>query len=1096
MNTRQLILFISTAALVTASLGARAGDVDRTYVEDFTTTQFKDSFNTTADWDTVAAELRLFSLPRIIGSSDTPGNALNVTVSGDYAFVTDYAFGLQVIDVSDPTNPTLVGTYDTPGTALAVVVEGDLAIVADGDHGLQLIDITNPTAPTLTGTFTGPDLARAVAVDGNIAVVANGTSELFLVDISDPSTPVLAGTYNTPSNPFAVAVDGNLAVVADYGAGLQLIDISDPTTPTLAGAYVTAGLAFGVAVAGDLAFVADWGAGLQVIDISDPTTPTLAGSYDTPGNAYSVVISGDRAYVGDDTAGLQVIDITDPTNPTSVGDCATPGRARGVTVAGGEAYVAADTSGLQVIDISDPAIPTLLGNYDTSGWARGIIVSGNYAFVADEPSGLQVIDISDPAIPTLAGTYDTPGSAIEVAVLGDYAFVADYASGLQVVDISDPTNPTLAGIYDTPGHAFGVTVSGDYAYVTDGIFGLQVIDVTDPATPALAASWDTPGDARDLAVWGYYAFVADIYGLYVIDISEPTNPTLAGSYATPSAASGIAVSGVHAFLASGGFGLQVIDISDRTSPTLAGSYDTPGTAVGVAVSGDHAFVADGSSGLVMIDISDPTDPSLAGTYYTPGYAHDITVSGDLAFVAAGPSGLQVIRVFQSDVDIDDNIGRSLSVNATDDTIAAARLTTTQSDLVSWELSANGGVDWQDMTPNGNWNQLTVPGTDLQWRSTHTLVVPGVNPGVTHLQIEWLFQAALIDSIVDVPGDQGGWIRAHFTRSGRDFPDQATVPIANYGLWRRVDSAALAAALEAQASSPNESNAADDMPVLGGMPVITYQGNLYVQSGPNRAASSFPPGVWEWVATVPAVQQDRYIAVVPTAADSSASGTHHTVLLITAHTTTPSIWYVSAPDSGYSLDNIAPSMPSGFAIAYNTGSGNQLVWDACPDEDFQHFNVYRSTDPDFVPSPSELVYSGIGTSWTDPEYDGWNVHYKVTALDYVGNESDAAGPESATAVSDAPPPAAFALGQNIPNPFNPTTTIHYDVPSGGGVVTLQVFDVSGRLVRTLVDGHQAPGSKSVVWNGTNERGQGVASGIYFCRMTAPGFSSTRKMLLVQ
>jgi hypothetical protein len=94
------------------------------------------------------------------------------------------------------------------------------------------------------------------------------------------------------------------------------------------------------------------------------------------------------------------------------------------------------------------------------------------------------------------------------------------------------------------------------------------------------------------------------------------------------------------------------------------------------------------------------------------------------------------------------------------------------------------------------------------------------------------------------------------------------------------------------------------------------------------------------------------------------------------------------------------------------------------------------------------------------------------------------------------PKAYALGQNVPNPFNPSTTVYYDVPAGGGNVSMRVYDVSGRLVRTLVDGHQSEGSRSVTWDGTGDRGQSVASGIYFYRMSAPGFTETKKMVLLR
>jgi len=89
-----------------------------------------------------------------------------------------------------------------------------------------------------------------------------------------------------------------------------------------------------------------------------------------------------------------------------------------------------------------------------------------------------------------------------------------------------------------------------------------------------------------------------------------------------------------------------------------------------------------------------------------------------------------------------------------------------------------------------------------------------------------------------------------------------------------------------------------------------------------------------------------------------------------------------------------------------------------------------------------------------------------------------------------------LFQNEPNPFNPTTTIRFDVADGGGHVALQVFDVRGRLVRTLVDERLDGGDKSAVWDGRDGHGDPVATGIYLYRLNAPGFTETRKMLLLK
>jgi hypothetical protein len=94
------------------------------------------------------------------------------------------------------------------------------------------------------------------------------------------------------------------------------------------------------------------------------------------------------------------------------------------------------------------------------------------------------------------------------------------------------------------------------------------------------------------------------------------------------------------------------------------------------------------------------------------------------------------------------------------------------------------------------------------------------------------------------------------------------------------------------------------------------------------------------------------------------------------------------------------------------------------------------------------------------------------------------------------PTVSAMFQNHPNPFNPITTITFDVATPG-VVTIRIFDVSGRLVRTVTDGFRPQGRHSEVWDGRDDRGNAVHSGIYFYRMDAPGFRSpTKKMLLLK
>jgi hypothetical protein len=89
-----------------------------------------------------------------------------------------------------------------------------------------------------------------------------------------------------------------------------------------------------------------------------------------------------------------------------------------------------------------------------------------------------------------------------------------------------------------------------------------------------------------------------------------------------------------------------------------------------------------------------------------------------------------------------------------------------------------------------------------------------------------------------------------------------------------------------------------------------------------------------------------------------------------------------------------------------------------------------------------------------------------------------------------------LDFNYPNPFNPSTTIRFGVAKAGPV-TLRIYNVRGQLVRTLVDDVRQPGVEHMVtWNGRDDRGRSVASGVYFVRLEASRFTQTRKMVLLR
>jgi len=93
------------------------------------------------------------------------------------------------------------------------------------------------------------------------------------------------------------------------------------------------------------------------------------------------------------------------------------------------------------------------------------------------------------------------------------------------------------------------------------------------------------------------------------------------------------------------------------------------------------------------------------------------------------------------------------------------------------------------------------------------------------------------------------------------------------------------------------------------------------------------------------------------------------------------------------------------------------------------------------------------------------------------------------------PDGFALKQNYPNPFNPITTISYDLPEQAQV-TLGIYDILGKQIKTLVNQSQDAGKRIAVWDGTDDLERQVSAGVYLYRIQAGEFTQTRKMLLLK
>jgi hypothetical protein len=214
------------------------------------------------------------------------------------------------------------------------------------------------------------------------------------------------------------------------------------------------------------------------------------------------------------------------------------------------------------------------------------------------------------------------------------------------------------------------------------------------------------------------------------------------------------------------------------------------------------------------------------------------------------------------------------------------------------------------------------------------------------------------------------------------------------------------------------------------------------------------------------------------------------------------------------------LPIGLSAfsAISTDDAVTLKWRTETETNNLGFNLYRSDTKDgkYLKINVRLI-AGAGTDATPHDYSftddtvvfGKTYYYYIENVDFTGktNKSyiiEVTVGKKATVDKQAKSmlftPPKFALLQNFPNPFNPETWIPYQLAKTVSV-TIRIYDQKGRIIRTLDFGNQQAGSyvtkdKAACWDGKNEHGERVASGIYFYQLKAGNFSAVRKMMILK
>lgn len=786
--------------------------------------------------------------------------------------------------------------------------------------------------------------------------------------------------------------------------------------------------------------------------------------------------SGDLIYTGQG-GGLVVWDISDPTQPIQAGALPLEGTDVMDLAFFGEMALLANGEGLQIVNLANPVKPSFVSKVTSDENARCVTVvkSDTKTFAVlglstDWPAGkISVIDISDVNNPIETDEYDLTEYAQDIQASGQQVYLADGDNGLVILEIDTTGTPVLISTYDTPGRAEKVAIRNEVAFIADGTGGLLALDVTDPSEPELLGTYETDGNFVDIQLHGEVAFLVDNGNgqLRTVNIQDPTAPTEMATTDWEWSAEAVAVSGNIACLINGSKGLLLADVTNPQNPRITRTEDLPTYPISGALSGSDLFLVD-KSRFWIYNVVKPTTPVISGTCELEQITFDwgdqpqVAVAGNLAVIANSEDGMSV-------VDISDPANP----------------------LVLGHYTPSGSAVVTDVALQGNRAGLLTT-VDGQGRLYLLDLTDPANP-------------AELGS-VDTPGDARHLSLHDTTAFVAD--GAAGVQVLNI----------------ANPAAPQELGKIES-------PAGTEAQNLDVSPNPESGAPevfiSFDDETGSWLRSYDVTQPDtpvflnEYYAaegpIVDFAVNSDRVHIAGSYFELNRSLTTLITSFL-----GWNHVNKIQilTLPNGrvFVLVYKKSYGIQ-IWESTRKKKLAKIKVTPPETTLTVGGKTKFKATGYDTTGNViPTKITWST--KTGQIDSSGNyiattagkdtiiaaaqiagtdssvygfayvQINPVGVESKTVVVNE-----FGLYQNFPNPFNPATQIKYSLARSTHV-TLKIYNLQGQEVRTLVNQLRPAGSQQVVWDGKDQRGEPVMSGVYFYRIRAGEFVKSRKMILLQ
>ena len=250
--------------------------------------------------------------PKRVFSYPTGPASMDLALFDSYIYMHTIGDGHFIFDISTPDEPVFVSSVEFGDGYSPYIVFYEGKIYYANEAGLNIFDVSDPSNPYLTGYIflseggPGHHETNAVDVSGNLAYVTLGGWGLKIVDVSDPDHLSVVGVFEDTEEYRDLVVVGDRAYVCCRQ--LKVLDVSDPAHPTELGiCYDMPSAPNGITVSGEIAYLSVGKNGFVAVDVSDPSDMTIVGEYDTPGSGHNTTLRDSLVFCADGEAGLLIL---------------------------------------------------------------------------------------------------------------------------------------------------------------------------------------------------------------------------------------------------------------------------------------------------------------------------------------------------------------------------------------------------------------------------------------------------------------------------------------------------------------------------------------------------------------------------------------------------------------------------------------------------------------------------------------------------------------------------------------------------------------------------------------------------------------------